>query len=126
MNGIPSLVVVGADGEAITTDGRSGMSEDPSGAKFPWIPPTFAETFPATLASKSRDVASFTLDDENLMLYFSAHWCPPCRGFTPELVKVYNELKKTRSDMELVFVSSDRDEAAFHEYFAGMPWLALP
>ncbi|GMI52462.1 hypothetical protein TeGR_g14590 [Tetraparma gracilis] len=126
VNGIPSLVVVGADGETITTDGRSGVSEDPSGAKFPWIPPTFAGTFPATLASKSGDVASSTLDDKNLMLYFSAHWCPPCRGFTPELVKVYNELKKTRSDMELVFVSSDRDEAAFDEYFAEMPWLALP
>jgi nucleoredoxin len=26
-------------------------------------------------------------------LYFSAHWCPPCRGFTPNLVAKYNELK---------------------------------
>ena len=28
--------------------------------------------------------------------------------------------------MELVFVSSDRDEEAFKEYYGEMPWLALP
>ena len=22
-------------------------------------------------------------------LYFSAHWCPPCKGFTPQLAKKY-------------------------------------
>jgi len=42
-------------------------------------------------------------------------------------VKVYNHMKKTRADdFEFVFVSSDRDETAFNEYFAEMPWLALP
>ena len=24
---------------------------------------------------------------KNLLLYFSAHWCPPCQAFTPKLVK---------------------------------------
>lgn len=28
--------------------------------------------------------------------------------------------------IQLVFVSSDRDEAQFKEYFQEMPWLALP
>ena len=28
--------------------------------------------------------------------------------------------------LEIVFVSSDRDEKAFDDYFAEMPWLALP
>lgn len=28
--------------------------------------------------------------------------------------------------MEIIFVSSDRDESAFNEYFGEMPWLALP
>jgi nucleoredoxin len=60
------------------------------------------------------------------MIYFSAHWCPPCRGFTPELVKVYNKMKESRDDFELVFASSDKDEGAFKEYFGEMPWLALP
>ncbi len=25
--------------------------------------------------------------------YFSAHWCPPCRSFTPQLVQTYNHLR---------------------------------
>jgi thiol-disulfide isomerase/thioredoxin len=59
-------------------------------------------------------------------LYFSAHWCPPCRRFTPELVKVYNELKKQHGEFEVVFLSSDRSKEAFEEYFGEMPWLAVP
>jgi len=61
-------------------------------------------------------------------LYFSAHWCPPCRGFTPHLVNFYNEFKKTDKgkDFEIIFVSSDRDQGAFDEYFKEMPWLSLP
>jgi len=60
-------------------------------------------------------------------LYFSAHWCPPCRGFTPELAKFYNEMKKKVGDkLEIVFISSDRSEADWKGYFAEMPWLALP
>jgi len=57
-------------------------------------------------------------------LYFSAHWCPPCRMFTPKLVEWYNDFKTKHPDFELVFVSSDRDEAAMKEYIDGdkMPW----
>lgn len=60
-------------------------------------------------------------------LYFSAHWCPPCRGFTPQLAKIYREIKKEKktSSLEIVFVSSDRDEASFQGYFNEMPWMAL-
>ncbi len=64
-----------------------------------------------------------------LALYFSAHWCPPCRDFTPHLAEVYKAFKASHArsaDWEVVFVSSDSDEAAFKEYFAEMPWLALP
>ena len=56
--------------------------------------------------------------------YFSAHWCPPCRGFTPQLAKWYTDDLKEKG-LEVVFVSSDRDEAAFNEYYAEQPWLAL-
>lgn len=59
-------------------------------------------------------------------LYFSAHWCPPCRGFTPQLVAQYGKLQAAGLPFEIVFVSSDRDEKAFEEYYGSMPWLALP
>jgi len=60
------------------------------------------------------------------MLYFSAHWCPPCRGFTPKLSEQYKTYKSKGLEVECVFVSSDRDEKSFDEYFGEMPWLALP
>merc|ERR1712146_831474 len=31
-----------------------------------------------------------------------------------------------KDKMEIIFVSSDRDEASFNDYFKEMPWLALP
>ena len=54
-------------------------------------------------------------------LYFSAHWCGPCRGFTPELVKVHKEVAAAGKSFEVVFVSSDEDQDAFDEYFGDMP-----
>jgi len=60
-------------------------------------------------------------------IYFSAHWCPPCRGFTPELAKFYKQMKEKVGDkLEIVFVSSDRVEAEWKQYFAEMPWLSVP
>lgn len=59
-------------------------------------------------------------------LYFSAHWCPPCRNFTPLLVDFYKNRKKTGDNLEIVFVSWDKDEASFKEYFSSMPWTAVP
>merc|ERR1712205_242304 len=58
-------------------------------------------------------------------LYFSAHWCPPCRGFTPKLAEFYTKDLKQKG-LEIVFVSSDQDQPSFDEYFSEMPWLALP
>ncbi|KAK6165994.1 hypothetical protein SNE40_022791 [Patella caerulea] len=70
-------------------------------------------------------VASFTGAGKVVGLYFSAHWCPPCRAFTPELCKFYNKMKDAGKEFEIVFISSDRDEPGFKGYFETMPWLAL-
>jgi len=64
------------------------------------------------------------LDGKVLGLYFSAHWCPPCRGFTPKLAEWYSADLKAKG-LEVVFVSSDRDAASFKDYHAEQPWLAL-
>ncbi len=61
-----------------------------------------------------------------LLVYFSAHWCPPCRAFTPRLVEFYNKNKEDQN-FELVFVSRDKDEQAMLEYMTEtkMPWPAV-
>ena len=43
-------------------------------------------------------------------LYFSAHWCPPCRGFTPRLAKEYERMKGEGKKIEIVFISSDKSK----------------
>lgn len=55
-----------------------------------------------------------------------AFQCGPCRGFTPQLVKTYKKIKEDGKKFEIIFLSSDRDEDAFKEYFSEMPWLAMP
>jgi thiol-disulfide isomerase/thioredoxin len=58
-------------------------------------------------------------------IYFSAHWCPPCRKFTPLLAEVYKEIAAAGKKIGVVFVSSDRDEESFREYFRKMPWVMI-
>lgn len=128
VRGIPSLVILDAEGKVITKDGRAAISGDPSGADFPWVPPTLSELLGDEFRGPGGAVVpKSALAGKSLALYFSAHWCPPCRGFTPQLAKTYAALKAARgAEVEFIFVSSDRDEASFNEYHDSMGFLALP
>ena len=59
-------------------------------------------------------------------VYFSAHWCPPCRRFTPILSNFYKAANHSEKQIEIIFVSFDRDEKGFKEYYDSMPWLSFP
>ena len=59
-------------------------------------------------------------------LYFSAHWCPPCRNFTPKLADLYKKWNENEKNVEVIFCSADHDEKSFKEYFDLMPWLSIP
>jgi len=60
---------------------------------------------------------------EFVLLYASAHWCPPCRKFTPMLAQWYQSHKTLA---EVVFLSCDHDESGFRSYFrTSHPWLAV-
>ena len=60
-------------------------------------------------------------------LYFSAHWCPPCRKFTPNLVAYYNKNAAAHPEFEILFVSFDKSAAAMESYMRElqMPWPAV-
>ncbi len=62
-----------------------------------------------------------------IALYFSAHWCPPCRKFTPDLVDYYHRVAPQHPEFELIFVSSDRSRFNWEAYMHDdkMPWPAI-
>lgn len=81
---------------------------------------------PSTLVGKSGSVKTSDVVGKGLCaFYFSAHWCPPCRSFTPVLAQFYDEIKEQKKDFEIIFVTSDRDDKEFNEYYESMPWLAI-
>lgn len=59
-------------------------------------------------------------------IYFSSKRCLPCREFTPLLATVYEEMVEEHPEFEIVYVSSDKDDDEFTNYFHEMPWKALP
>ncbi|MBE6355738.1 MAG: redoxin domain-containing protein [Lentisphaerae bacterium] len=80
---------------------------------------------PQLITSGGKKVPASVLQGKMVAFYFSAHWCPPCRSFTPQLAKFYRKVSR-KHNLEIVFVSSDRDAKAMAEYMKQMPWLAIP
>ena len=66
------------------------------------------------------------LKNEIIGVYFSAHWCGPCRAFTPRLTQFYKNANSEKKQLEIIFNSSDQDLEGFKEYFGTMPWIATP
>jgi nucleoredoxin len=137
VNGIPMLIVLDDKGELVSANGRAeyqkylpapAVASAPAGDSAPAEGSAFEELFGETLVSKEGNVATkgALAGKKNVMVYFSAHWCPPCRGFTPQLAKEYKASSAAGKDTMVVFVSSDRDQASFDEYYGEMPWHALP
>ena len=76
MQGIPTLVVLdGATGRLVTSNGRSLIADDPEGKDFPWRQKTFEEIVGGPLIdNKGTEVSSSDLKGKSVAIYFSAHW----------------------------------------------------
>ena len=101
----------------------AGAAETPAEAQKPW----YEETFTKLTNTAGEAVPVSSLKGKIVGVYFSASWCPPCRGFTPQLVKFY-EQGAGKENFEIVFVSSDRSASAMKGYMKkdSMPWTAIP
>ncbi|XP_035240974.1 nucleoredoxin-like isoform X4 [Anguilla anguilla] len=125
---VPSLVFVEAvTGKVVCRNGLLVVRDDPKGLEFPWGPKPFAEVVAGPLLRSSGQTAdSSSLEGSYVGVYFSAHWCPPCRSLTRVLAESYQTVKDSGQKFEIVFVSADRSEDSFKQYFSEMPWVAVP
>jgi len=128
--GIPYLVILdGKTGEVNSTNGRALVSKPDWNEKFPWKPIPMSADALGTEFLKGEEtvsVQSVINEIDVLGIYFSAHWCPPCKSFTPVFAEKYKALKDAGKKFEVIFASSDKDETQFKDYYKEMPWLALP
>ncbi|CAA0818284.1 Probable nucleoredoxin 1 [Striga hermonthica] len=143
---LPTVVAIGPDGKTIHPNVADAIEEHGLKA-FPFTPEKFAEleeierakmeaqTLESILVSGDLDfvigkdrvkIPVSDLIGKTVLLYFSAHWCPPCRAFLPKLIQTYQDQMSNKSPLEIVFLSSDRDQASFDEYFSSMSWPATP
>ncbi|XP_063002868.1 nucleoredoxin [Elgaria multicarinata webbii] len=128
VSNIPSLIFIDAHtGKVVCRNGLLVIRDDPEGLEFPWGPRPFSEVVAGPLLRKSgQSQESGVLEACHVGVYFSAHWCPPCRSLTRVLVESYRKIKEAGQKFEIVFVSADRSEDSFKQYFSEMPWLAVP
>ena len=76
------------------------------------IGPKLEKSDGSTISTKA-----FLADKKYVLLYFSAGWCPPCRMFTPDLVKFAKENEKAE-DFAVILVGADRSTDAQQKYMA--------
>lgn len=87
---------------------------------------TFLGVMKPLIKGDGTKVDAAELAGKYVLLYFSAHWCGPCRNFTPKFAEWYAAQRTAgRTDFEVVFVSADHDAASFATYFKTMPWLSI-
>lgn len=125
--GIPALILLDQSGQLYNENGRGVVSK--SMDDFPWYPPTLEQTFTDDLVVVDKNGNESTFGDTKgkyVGVYVSAHWCGPCRNFTPVLTQAYQKAQAEGKDFEVIFSSWDKTPAQFDEYLNEMPWKAIP
>ena len=56
------------------------------------------------LDSNGKEVDKSVLAGKTIGIYFSAHWCPPCRGFTPKFAETYKKIKEMLSNLQVLIM----------------------
>ncbi|KAJ4707589.1 Thioredoxin, nucleoredoxin [Melia azedarach] len=140
---LPTVVIIGPNGKTLNSNAAEAIEEFGFEA-FPFNSEKVAEiekarensqTLESVLVSGDRDfvigkdgshIPVSNLIGKVILLYFSASWCPPCRAFLPKFIEAFEKMKEKDEEIEVIFVSSDRDQDSFDKLYSEMPWLALP
>ena len=127
-----SVIPIFAEGSRFATQYEYSMSS--ASFSVSTLSPQLLSVLSDNLLTKSKGGSPTECSTAELLgnskivgVYFSGHWCGPCRQFTPQLAQMYLQAKKENLPFEVIFCSSDHDEDEFKSYYQeSMPWLAIP
>ncbi|KAK3416839.1 LOW QUALITY PROTEIN: hypothetical protein EUGRSUZ_H02594 [Eucalyptus grandis] len=142
---LPTLVIIGQDGKTVHSNVAETVKEH-GVAAYPFTPEKFAElaeidkkreesqTLESILVSGDLDfviekdgtkipVADLVGKTPPLLL---STLVPSLPSIPAMLTEAYEKIKATDNAFEVIFLSSDKYQSTFDDYFAQMPWLALP
>lgn len=138
----PALLIFKPDGSLVAQRGKDGVTyveRNVAGWENTvidaWLKGGEVERLPINISfdgefidHKGKVEAAAVKANKVIGVYFSAHWCGPCRHFTPELAEFYKKVKAARpNDFEVVYAALWQEKKTeFDEYYESMPWVALP
>ena len=122
VDGIPRFVMLSPEG-VLNPNAKEDVMANENG--FPWKQPTVKELIGPHIRKGNDIVGLSAVEGKYVGLFFSAHWCGPCKLFTPKLIETYNALKAANQNFEVIFCSLDNDADQYKEYYGSMPWLSL-
>jgi hypothetical protein len=105
--------------------GNGSLDDLPGGAS-----PSLTDLFGTTLVRADGSQAGLVeLQGQSLIgIYFASRSCPACTAFTPELVSVYDQIRKDGKPFEIVMAAVDPSSEDLSTYMKQyrMGWMALP
>ena len=123
---LPTLVIMKADGTLVSKDGVTDIANSrgefldlvKEWKEYDEKANDFCEIIKGSSLLKA-DQSTKPIDEalagkDIVLVYFSAHWCPPCRKFTPILKNFYQDVSKR--GVEIIFVSSDSSKDEMLNY----------
>jgi len=133
MKALALFGLIGSLATAQAEEAQSKTTSAPATAEEVTSSPLIQELQTAMLVQKKdgafKEDAQVSSEDKYYAFYFSAHWCPPCREFSPILAKFYKDnYGKAKQPFDIVFVSSDKNDQAMKAYVdeAGMGFKVAP
>ncbi|OQR99005.1 thioredoxin [Achlya hypogyna] len=125
--GFPTLVVLDAAGQLVARNVQDKVWTDPEGTAFPYAPRSLAQLLGDVLVRRDGSVVQYAdLAAKVILLYFSAAWCGPSKGFTPLLEAAFSSALAKGHDVEVVYVSADESVEDFNLNEETTPWVTLP
>lgn len=82
--------------------------------------------FPEACYQKGQPVVAKKLAEiksKYTLVVFGASWCPKCKEELPEIARLYE--KWHAREVEVIFVSLDEEQSAFHEFADHFPFISL-